>query len=163
MTDRLLCFLIALSALGCGLSGGVFFAFSNFVMSGLARLPAPQGVNAMNSINVTVVNPSFMLVLFGTGAWSVVVCALAIFRGPDARTPWLLVGSVLYLGGVVVVTIVCNVPRNSALATLTPGDSALTQAWTSYLRGWLLWNHVRTAAGLSAAASFLLALCKGPT
>ena len=29
-----------ISAIGCGLIGGVFFAFSTFVMQGLGRLPA---------------------------------------------------------------------------------------------------------------------------
>ncbi|WP_010496926.1 hypothetical protein [Paenibacillus elgii] len=47
------------SALGSGLIAGLFFAFSTFVMSALARLPAEQGIAAMQSINVTVLNPLF--------------------------------------------------------------------------------------------------------
>ncbi len=35
----------------CGLVAGVFFAFSTFVMSGLARLPPADGIRAMQSIN----------------------------------------------------------------------------------------------------------------
>ena len=31
----------------------MFFAFSTFVMQALDRLPAPQGIAAMQSINVT--------------------------------------------------------------------------------------------------------------
>jgi uncharacterized membrane protein len=41
-----------LAALGCGMTAGVWFAFSAFVMSALDRLPAAQGMAAMQSINV---------------------------------------------------------------------------------------------------------------
>ena len=41
------------AVLGCGLVAGVFFAFSAFVMSALARLQPAQGIAAMQSINIT--------------------------------------------------------------------------------------------------------------
>lgn len=47
MMDALLFLLTLLAALGCGLIAGVFFAFSAFVMKGLGRLSAEQGVSAM--------------------------------------------------------------------------------------------------------------------
>ncbi|MEH2408541.1 anthrone oxygenase family protein [Nostoc sp.] len=56
------------SALGCGLIAGVFFAFSTFVMNALARLQPAQGITAMQSINITVINPLFMAVFLGTAA-----------------------------------------------------------------------------------------------
>ena len=156
--DRLLFYLIVLSALGCGLNGGVFFAFSNFIMSGLARLPAEQGVNAMNSINITVVNPLFMVILFGTAATLFAASALALFRGHDARTPWLIAAAVLYFGGVVLVTMICNVPRNDALAAISSADPSLAAAWSEYVRSWTAWNHVRTSAGILAAACLSMAV-----
>jgi uncharacterized membrane protein len=48
------------AALGCALLGGLFFAFSNFVMKALMRIPAPSGIAAMQAINVTVLNPLFL-------------------------------------------------------------------------------------------------------
>jgi uncharacterized membrane protein len=54
------------ATLGCGLNTGVFFAFSTFVMPALKRLPAVQGIAAMQSINKLAVTPAFMAVLFGT-------------------------------------------------------------------------------------------------
>jgi hypothetical protein len=53
-------FLAALTALGCGLNAGVFFAFSSFVMKALARLQPAQGIVAMQSINLMAVTPAFM-------------------------------------------------------------------------------------------------------
>jgi uncharacterized membrane protein len=49
--DGLLYTLTLITALGCGLAAGVFYAFSTFVMKALARLPAAQGFAAMQSIS----------------------------------------------------------------------------------------------------------------
>jgi uncharacterized membrane protein len=46
-----------LVCIGAGIIGGVFFAFSVFVMKALAALPPHQGIGAMQRINVTVLNP----------------------------------------------------------------------------------------------------------
>ena len=45
------------AAVGAGVNGGVFFAFSSFVMPALQRLPDAQGIAAMQSVNVTAVRP----------------------------------------------------------------------------------------------------------
>ena len=57
--------LTLLAALGCAMMAGVFFAFSAFVMKALARLPAQQGIGAMQAINVAAVTFAFMVTLFG--------------------------------------------------------------------------------------------------
>jgi len=46
------------TALGCGLVAGVFFAFSTFVMAALRRLKPEEGISAMQSINILAVAPS---------------------------------------------------------------------------------------------------------
>jgi uncharacterized membrane protein len=56
------------TALGCGLVAGVFFAFSSFVMASLKRLPAVDGIAAMQSMIIVAVTPVFMGALFGTAA-----------------------------------------------------------------------------------------------
>lgn len=45
---------------------GVFFAFSTFVMKALGARPLAQGIAAMQSINVAVINRWFMAAFFGT-------------------------------------------------------------------------------------------------
>ena len=101
------------AALGCALVGGIFLAFSNFVMKALFRIPAPSGIGAMQAINVTVLNPLFLVLFFGTAA----ACVLLIFY--SIEEPIRLLGAALYLIGTVGVTMVFNVPRNNALARLT--------------------------------------------
>ncbi|TBR24737.1 MAG: hypothetical protein EPO10_25145, partial [Reyranella sp.] len=54
------------AAVGSGLVAGIFYAFSSFVMGALGRLPPGHGIEAMQAINVVVINRSFMLAFFGT-------------------------------------------------------------------------------------------------
>lgn len=157
--DRLLFGLTLLTALGCGLIGGVFFAFSTFVMRALARLPAAQGIAAMQSINVVVINPWFLAAFLGTAGGCVVlaISSLASWGAPGALA--LFAGSLLYLVGTMLVTFACNVPRNGRLASVDPASVAAGPIWAEYVTSWTKWNHVRTAAALAAAAMLTIALC----
>ena len=146
------------AALGSGLVAGVFYAFSTFVMKALARLSPVQGIAAMQSINVVVLNPWFLGVFMGTALLSVVAVVTAVLRWGAPGALWLLIGGILYFAGSFVVTIRCNVPRNNALAAVAPGDPRAVEVWTKYVAEWTWWNHVRTAASLAAALSFSLAL-----
>ena len=159
MSDSLLLVLTLCSALGCGLVAGAFFAFSTFVMKALGRLPPGQGIAAMQSINLVVINPLFMAALFGPAAACVFlfVTALRSWHGPGAV--YLLAGSLLYLVGTVGVTIGLNVPLNNALAAVGPDSAEGAKLWRHYLTKWTAWNHVRTAAALAAAAALTIALC----
>jgi uncharacterized membrane protein len=148
--------LTLLAALGCGLVAGVFFAFSTFVMKALARLPARDGIAAMQSINLTVLNPWFLGVFFGTGAACVLALICVGLRWDQPGAVYLLAGGMLSLVGTLLVTILCNVPRNEALARVEPAHGA--RLWAAYLTSWTAWNHFRTAASLAAAAAFSLAL-----
>jgi uncharacterized membrane protein len=146
------------SALGCGLIAGVFFAFSTFVMKALARLPPANGIAAMQSINLVVINPWFLGVFVGTAAACVLAMVSSLLRWQEPGTVYLLVGSVLYLVGTFLVTAMFNQPKNKALALLAPADPASARLWASYLASWSAWNHVRTVTALAAAASFTMAL-----
>jgi uncharacterized membrane protein len=151
----------AAAALGSGVSGGVLFAFSTFVMAALARLPAPQGIAAMQAIHVTVINPLFMLTFFGTGA---ICLALAvnhfIQRGPSASV-LIVAATVIYLVGCLGVTMAFNVPLNDALAAIQAHAPESAVFWAQYLKVWTMWNHVRTAAAIAAAVALTLAFRSG--
>lgn len=139
------------SALGCGLVAGVFFAFSTFVMPALARLQPKEGIAAMQSINITVINPLFMTAIFGTAATCLFLAISLLLKWHQPGAAYLLVGSLLYLVGTVGVTIAFNVPLNDALATVKPDSTEGANLWSQYLTTWTIWNHVRTVAALVAA------------
>ena len=156
--DQVIFVLTLLAALGCGLVAGVFFAFSTFVMKALARLVPHQGIAAMQSINVVVINPWFMTAFLGTALVCIVLLILSLLRWHAADAACLLTGAVLYLVGTLLVTIVFNVPRNEALGKVAPTDPHSVPLWGRYVTEWSTWNHVRTAAALAAAAAFTIAL-----
>ena len=149
--------LTLVAAIGAGLVGGVFFAFSSFVMRALDRLPDPEALAAMQAINKAAPSPLFMTALSAPG-WSVSASASRPLTRLDERSAvYQLVGSTVYLVGVVV-TIVYNVPKNDALALIDPGSRGAVAAWRHYATSWTAWNHVRTLTSLASAATFTLAL-----
>jgi uncharacterized membrane protein len=159
MINKLLFASTLVTALGCGLIAGVFSAFSTFVMKALAALPPAQGIAAMHSINVAVINPWFLATFLGTAALCAVLGVLSLFTWHKSGAAYLLVGSGLYLFGTVLVTGAFNVPRNEALATVDPTNADAVNLWAGYVTTWTTWNHVRTVAALAAATSLTLALC----
>jgi uncharacterized membrane protein len=158
MFDRYLFSLTFTAAIGCGLSAGVFFAFSTFVMPALARLQSIQGIAAMQSINTTAINPLFMLALFGTAVVCLLLGISACLKWHQPGTIYLLMGSLLYLVGTILVTMLANVPLNDALAIADPNSTEGAKLWARYLTDWTLWNHVRTVAAFAAATVFTIAL-----
>ena len=148
-----------LAALGSGLVAGIFFAFSAFVMTALGRIPPDQGIRAMQSINIAVLNPWFLGVFLGTAAGCVVLAVNAVLDWGKTGEVFSLAGSLLYLVGCFLVTILFNVPMNKALAAIEPDSTEGGELWARYLSTWTAWNHVRTAASLAAAAMFIMALC----
>jgi uncharacterized membrane protein len=128
-----------------GLSAGVFFGFSSFVMSGLARASDEAAGEAMTGINETAPLPAFMSIFFGallvpaaTGIWGLV-------EGHDGGV-WILAAAAVYLVGTFGVTMALNVPLNNRL--LAAHDKAA--GWRAYRRPWTSWNHLRTLAGVVA-------------
>lgn len=150
--------LTIVTLLGSGLIAGVFFAFSTFVMKGLGQLKEADGIAAMQSINLTVINPVFLGVFMGTALASLACVAAALLNWSDPGAVFLLSGGMLYFIGSFMVTGAFNIPRNNALAALNPADPAGPRFWRNYLRDWTAWNHVRMFASLAALVALLIAL-----
>jgi uncharacterized membrane protein len=149
------------AVVGAGLVGGVFFAFSNFVMRALGRLRPSEGAAAMQSINITVITPTFMTALFGMGVVSLVLIGWGLADLDEPYAGWLIAGGAIYLIGEIVTTLGYHVPRNNALARVDPESEEGARVWRTYLVEWTRMNHVRTVAGLAAAGLFAVALQAG--
>ena len=146
--------ILLITTVGVGLVAGVFFAFSAFVMQGLARAPEPAATSAMPAINETAVTPLFMLALLGT---TLLCAALVVVGGlhiDEARWRLAVAGGAVYVVGTFLVTVAANVPLNDRLAR---GDIA----WDGYAGPWTAFNHVRAASSLAALVLLLLALERG--
>ena len=143
---------------GSGLVAGIFFAFSTFVMKALSQMSASAGIVAMQRINVTVINPLFMLVFLGTPAASLYLAIIAVIDLSEPGFGYLLAGSSLHIVGSLLVTIAFNVPRNNELATVDHDSEEAAGAWSKYLREWTVWNHVRTVSSLGSTVLLSLGL-----
>ncbi len=160
MNDTWFALLVGAGALSSALVGGVFLAFSGFVMAALDRLPAAAAVAAMQSINRTVLTPWFLVPFFGALAAGLAIAGATAFgaAGAAACEPLLLAGGLAYPLGTFLVTVVGNLPLNRRLDSVDPQGEAAAAAWADYLRAWTRWNHLRTAAALLAAGLLLAAL-----
>jgi uncharacterized membrane protein len=148
------------TALGCGLIAGVFFAFSSFVMPALARIAPPQGIAAMQSINVVVLNRWFLGVFLGSALGCAVLAASALLNWSERGAGLSLAAALLYLVGTLLVTRAFNIPRNDALAAVAADSAEGVRLWLRYVPEWTLYNHVRGLAALAAAGCFILALLR---
>jgi uncharacterized membrane protein len=146
------------AVLGAGVVGGVFYAFSSFVMPGLERLPAAQGLAAMKEINITAEHPAFMLAFMGTTALCVYLGFRGVLAWGDTRATLLVAGSALYLVGTFLLTVAYNVPLNNELADVSPHAVDAAHHWQEYLDKWNWANHVRGATSIAAAAAYVGAL-----
>jgi uncharacterized membrane protein len=159
-TTSLIDLAVFVSALGTGLMAGFFFAFSILVMKALGAIQPAQGISAMQSINVVVINPWFMTPFMGMAVLSGIMIITAIVRWSEPGAAYILAGGLLYSLGTFGVTMLFNVPRNNALAAVVPTSAEGAALWADYLVSWTQWNHVRTIAALASAAAFTLALMR---
>lgn len=140
--------LATVAAIAAAAVGGLFYAFSTFVMRGLDRTGPDAAATAMRGINAEAqANAPFLVLFMGSALAALVVGIAALRQIGLPGSGWLLAGAVLALVPLVV-TVAVNVPLNERLAASLP--------WQEYHRIWTLWNHVRTAAPLIGSASMLI-------
>jgi uncharacterized membrane protein len=99
IVDGFLFMLTLVTALGCGLIAGLFFAFSISVMKALAHIPAAEGIAAMQSINISIINPLFLSVFLGTAGGCALVIIASLLRWHAPGSVYLLAGGAFYLVG----------------------------------------------------------------
>lgn len=156
--EKIIFLFTLMAALGSGLIAGTFFVFSVAIMRAFAQLPPAEGMRAMQTINVVILNPAFLGVFLGTAVLSAVVAVLAVLNWSMPSSAYFIAGAVLYIVGSLVVTMVFNVPLNNTLAAADPASPEGQEIWTNYLSNWIFWNHIRTLASLAAAACFIIGL-----
>lgn len=150
---------LQLAILSYALVGGVFLAFSDFIMRSLAHTGGHGGVEAMQVINREVFRWVFMTLFLGMAAVSVVVTAYGAF-GPGGPTGTLIMlAGLVYLIGCFGVTVFFNVPMNEALAGMEVASDGTRDYWLrTYVPRWTFWNSVRTIACIVSAALLLFGL-----
>ncbi len=151
--------LLQFAILAYALVGGVFLAFSDFIMRSLSLTGGVGGVEAMQVINREVFRWVFMALFLGMAAVSLLVAVYGgIFVGGGSGTIMMIAG-LAYLVGCFGVTVRFNVPMNEALAGMDLSSEATRAYWTgTYLPRWTFWNTVRTLACGASSALLLFGL-----
>jgi uncharacterized membrane protein len=130
------------ATMSMGLMAGVFGIYANAIMPGLRKTDDRTFVGAFQAIDRAIINPLFMLWLFG--ALVVAGAAAALHAGEGSVLPWIAVAFVLYLA-VVVITLVVNVPLNDAIKAAGDPDAIDLAAVRERFdeARWVGWNVVR--------------------
>jgi uncharacterized membrane protein len=153
--DSWLLHLTQVAILAYAALGGVFLAFSDFIMRALAR--SPGGAEAMQSINREVFRVVFMTLFLGMVPVSILLALGAWMAAPDPAP--FFVAAILYVIGGFAVTAAGNVPLNERLAGMDPATPEARGWWQAeYGPRWTRLNTVRTVACFGAAWCLLGAL-----
>ena len=151
--------LMQIAILAYAFVGGVFLAFSDFIMRSLATTSGHGGVEAMQVINREVFRWIFMALFLGMAAVSVIVAAYGAFGPSGTAGTLFMIAGLVYLIGCFGVTVFFNVPMNEALAGMETSSDATRAYWLeTYVPRWTFWNSVRTAACAVSAALLLVGL-----
>lgn len=141
------------TVISTGLMAGIYFAFSVFIMSAFKTIPDTSAAIAMNAINKVIVKSAFMPVFFGSSLLAIVLVFLAL---GDERAGLIMLAGGVYILGMLLCTVLFNVPLNNRLLKASLENQA--EIWQNYVIEWTRWNHVRSISSLLAFILYVLAL-----
>ena len=129
-----------------GFIGGVYFAFSFFVMHSLKKINHLEAIRIMNSINSVILKSPFMLLFFFSSFIAVTLFLTNLILFKIIYNQFL--SSLIFLGGMFLCTAIKNVPLNKKLASFNFNDTSSDPKieWNYYYINWIKWNHIRTAS-----------------
>ena len=137
-----------------GLSAGLCFTWGNAVTPGIGKLDDLGFLMAFQQMNRVILNPTFFIVFIGPFFLGIINLFLSKYT--NVVVWWLLLGSVILYGlGVILVTVLGNVPLNEmidqyALETLDKNQlKALREAFENK------WNRFHVIRMVSAIVSFI--------
>ena len=157
--DTAFLLLILFAVIAYALVGGIFLAFSDFIMRSLVLTGGHGGIEAMQVINREVFRWVFMALFLGMAAVSLIVAGYAAFglSGPAGKL--IMLAGLVYLIGCFAVTVFINVPMNEALAGMEVSLETTRDYWSqTYVPRWTFWNSVRASACVASALLLLVGL-----
>lgn len=147
------------ATLAMGLIAGLLYSYACSVMLGLSRVDDRTFVNAMQRINVAILNGWFALSFVGAAVFTALAAVLHL--GEDGRDalPWIGAAFVLY-AAVLAITFTVNVPLNNELDAAGAPDSItdLGAVRERFEARWVRWNIARAVAATAALGCLSWAL-----
>ncbi|MHA4810674.1 anthrone oxygenase family protein [Flavitalea flava] len=155
---------LLITATTTALMAGLFFAWYCSVIPGLSRLTDATYISAMQSINRAIQNPMFFFCFFGTAFFLPLCTYLQYNHSHSPRFWFLLAATVIYLAGVMGVTIFGNIPLNEGLDTFQLTSSTVQDiraARAGFEDSWNALNNIRTVSSILAIL-FVIIACLNP-
>jgi len=146
---------LMLGILFTGLTAGLYFTWSNAITPGISRLDNVTFLKAIQQMNRTILNPLFFIVFFGPFFLS--LFNFYVLRNSSSSLILLLIfAALIYVIGVILITIFGNVPLNEILdkTDLVSASSENLKALRDIFE--TKWNRLHLIRTISSIASFLL-------
>jgi len=155
--------LFFLSVLLSALITGLLYGYACSVNPGLSKLTDSEYLKAMQSINKEILNPYFFISFAGT----LFILPIATWYSRSHASPAcfyvLLAATVIYVAGVVGVTVFGNIPLNNALAKFDVSNAditSLSQQRAAFESGWNKFHLLRTIFSILTTALAIIASIK---
>jgi uncharacterized membrane protein len=136
--------------------GGVFSAFSEFVMSALLKTESAGAIEAMQHINRDVIKTQFVAGIISIAIFSLLFTLYGIFVFEGAALGALILAAAIYLPSVFLMTMLGNVPMNNRLESLNHKSEEAHAYWREYGEKWTRFNHLRSVGSVLTAGLYVV-------
>jgi uncharacterized membrane protein len=155
--------LLFFSALLSALVAGLLYGYACSVNPGLNKLNDASYLQAMQSINKEILNPYFFITFFGALIILPITTWYSYAHLSKTCFLLLLASTIIYIAGVIGVTISGNVPLNESLAKFNikaATEMELAQQRKLFENSWNRFHLLRTIFSVLAASLTILAIIK---
>ncbi|MEP3421469.1 MAG: anthrone oxygenase family protein [Erythrobacter sp.] len=144
-------------ALWSAIIGGVFSAFSEFIMSALLKAEPASGIEAMQHINRDVIKTQFVAGILSIAVFSVLFAAYSFAAFDGAALVTLILASLVYVPSVFLMTMLGNVPMNNRLDSVDHTSAEAHSYWIEYGAKWTRLNHFRSFGSILTSGLYIFA------
>lgn len=138
-----------------GLTAGLCFTWTNAVTPGIGRLDDLGYLQAFQEMNRAIINPLFLVVFFGP--FLAHIANIYLHRSQPNTVFWMLFAAgIVYVAGVVVITLFGNVPLNEILDKTDLQVSSPKQLKELRNLFETKWNRLHLIRTVTSILSFLL-------
>jgi len=136
-------------------NGGVFFAFSTFIVPAARRVPALEALHLFQAMNRVVPRSLYLPVFLLSGLGGAALAVAAVVAGGSG---WFVAGGATAFVALLV-SFAVNIPRNNALDRVAEANAST--GWQEFIGGWAIGNHVRALLCVVATGLLVVGFLPG--
>ncbi|TYA69897.1 anthrone oxygenase family protein [Seonamhaeicola marinus] len=140
-----------------GLTAGLCFTWANAVTPGIGNLNDLEYLKAFQQMNRVIINPTFIIVFMGP--FVLHMANIFLFKNDPNSITWLIIiAAILYILGLVSVTVLGNIPLNEMIDKVNLDSMSLENVRALRTSFENKWNSFHLARTISSCLSFILLL-----